>query len=211
MIQSGKFVNSCPVVSFDRAGEDYSEKVREWIANPYSYFKSFGPEAREFQRRHRSERLRTMTLVAEAEKLAGFRPVMVSIDGRDVAVESWGDAFATFVSRLVAANPTVFMALQESGELEWLGCTADGDPISTVINEGRLAPQFADWSEVVARVQWLALMCGIRLNEVIVQVDPYTDEEWKVRKEELDRKRAADKEFMEGRRAAQKAWAEMNG
>ena len=25
-------------------------------------------------------------------------------------------------------------------------------------------------------------MCGIRLNEVIVQVDPCTDEEWQVRK-----------------------------
>ena len=59
---------------------------------------------------------------------------------------------------------------------------------------------------VVARVQWLFLMCGIRLNEVIVQVDPYTDEEWRVRKEEIDRKRSEERAFMEGRRAAQKAW-----
>ena len=62
-------------------------------------------------------------------------------------------------------------------------------------------------AEVVARVQWLFLMCGIRLNEVIVQVDPYTDEEWRVRKEEIDRKRSEERAFMEGRRAAQKAWA----
>ena len=55
-------------------------------------------------------------------------------------------------------------------------------------------------------MQWLFLMCGIRLNEVIVQVDPYTDEEWRVRKEEIDRKRSEERAFMEGRRAAQKAW-----
>ncbi|MDY5596705.1 MAG: hypothetical protein SPG40_04305, partial [Kiritimatiellia bacterium] len=72
---------------------------------------------------------------------------------------------------------------------------------------GRINPQFADWAEVVARVQWLFLMCGIRLNEVIVQVDPYTDEEWRVRKAEIDRKRSEEWAFMEGRRAAQKAWA----
>ena len=54
-------------------------------------------------------------------------------------------------------------------------------------------------------------MCGIRLNEVIVQVDPYTDEEWRVRKEEIDRKRSEERAFMEGRRAAQKAWTERTG
>ena len=69
----------------------------------------------------------------------------------------------------------------------------------------RSSPTGAD---VVARVQWLFLMCGIRLNEVIVQVDPYTDEEWRVRKEEIDRKRSEERAFMEGRRVAQKAWTE---
>ena len=57
-------------------------------------------------------------------------------------------------------------------------------------------------------VEWLFLMCGIRLNEVIVQANPYTDEEWCVRKEEIDRKRSEERTFMEGRRAAQKAWAD---
>ena len=57
-------------------------------------------------------------------------------------------------------------------------------------------------------MQWLFLMCGIRLNEVVVQVDPYTNEAWRVRKAEIDRKRAEEKAFMEGRRAAQKAWAD---
>ena len=36
----------------------------------------------------------------------------------------------------------------------------------------------------------------------------YTDEEWRVRKEEIDRKRSEERAFMEGRRAAQKAWTE---
>ena len=140
--------------------------------------------------------------------IADFRPVCLSLDGRDVRVESWADAFSTAVSRLSAANPATFAALQNAGELEWLGCVPNGDDIGTLIEAGRINPQFADWAEVVSRVQWLFLMCGIRLNEVIVQVDPYTNEEWKSRKAEIDRKRADEKVFMEGRRAAQKAWAE---
>ena len=115
------------------------------------------------------------------------------------------------VSRLVAANPTTFDALQTAGQLEWLGCSATGEAVSEMLETGRINPQFADWAEVVARVQWLFLMCGIRLNEVIVQVDPYTDEEWRVRKEEIDRKRSEERAFMQGRRAAQKAWADANG
>ena len=89
-------------------------------------------------------------------------------------------------------------------------CVLDGDAVSAMLEAGRINPQFADWTEVVARVQWLFLMCGIRLNDVIVQVDPYTDEEWRARKEEIDRKRSEERAFMEGRRAAQKAWAEQH-
>ena len=198
----------CPVVSFDRAGDGYAERVAEWIADPHAFFKAFGPEARAFQKKHPSERLRTMTLVMSAAELAGFRPVCLSLDGRDVRVASWADVFSTAVSRLAAANSATFAALQDAGELEWLGCVPNGDDIGTLIEAGRINPQFADWAEVVLRVQWLFLMCGIRLNEVIVQVDPYTNDEWKIRKAEIDRKRAEEKVFMVGRRAAQKAWAE---
>ena len=108
---------------------------------------------------------------------------------------------------LVKRPAATFDALQAAGQLEWLGCSATGEAVSAMLEAGRINPQFADWAEVVARVQWLFLMCGIRLNEVIVQVDPYTDEEWRVRKEEIDRKRSEERAFMEGRRAAQKAWA----
>ena len=200
-------MNKCPVVSFDRAAEGYAERVGEWIADPHAYFKSFGPEARTFQKKHPSERLRTMTLVMPPAELAGFRPVCVSLDGRDVDVASWSDVFSSVVSRLVPAHPAAFAALQSDGELEWLGCDPVGEPVAALLEAERLNPQFADWAEVVARVQWLFLMCGIRLNEVIVQVDPYSDEEWRMRKAEIDRRRAADRAFMEGRRAAQKAWA----
>ena len=201
-------VSDCPIVSFERAGECYAEQVGEWIANPHAYFKSFGPEARTFQKKHPSERLRTMTLVAPAAELAVLRPVCLSLDGRDVVVQSWAEAFSCTVSRLVAANPATFDALQSAGQLEWLGCSSTGESVSAMLEAGRINPQFADWAEVVARVQWLFLMCGIRLNEVIAQVDPYTDEEWKVPKEEIDRKRSEERAFMKGRRAAQKAWAE---
>ena len=201
----------CPVLPFDRAENGYAVQVGEWIANPHAYFKSFGPEARTFQKKHPSERLRTMTLVAPAAELAVLRPVRLSLDGREVVAKSWSEAFSCAVSRLVVANPATFDALQAAGHLEWLGCCATGEAVSAMMESGRINPQFADWAEVVARVQWLFLMCGIRLNEVIVQVDPYTDEEWRVRKEEIDRKRSEERAFMEGRRAAQKAWAEAHG
>ena len=138
---------------------------------------------------------------------SSLRPVRLPLDGREVVAKSWSEAFSCAVSRLVVANPATFDALQAAGHLEWLGCTPAGDAVSAMMEAGRINPQFADWAEVVARVQWLFLMCGIRLNEVIVQVDPYTDEEWRVRKEEIDRKRSEERAFMEGRRAAQKAWA----
>ena len=199
----------CPVVLFERAEGDCAERVSEWIANPHAYFKSFGPEARTFQKKHPSERLRAMTLVAPAAELAVLRPVRLSLDGREVA-KSWSEVFSCTVSRLVAANPATFDALQAAGQLEWLGCAPAGDAVSAMMEAGRINPQFTDWAEVVARVQWLFLMCGIRLNEVLVQVDPYTDEEWRVRKEEIDRKRSEERVFMEGRRAAQKTWADQH-
>ena len=142
---------------------------------------------------------------------SSLRPVRLPLDGREVVAKSWSEAFSCAVSRLVVANPATFDALQAAGHLEWLGCCATGEAVSAMMESGRINPQFADWAEVVARVQWLFLMCGIRLNEVIVQVDPYTDEEWRVRKEEIDRKRSEERAFMEGRRAAQKAWAEAHG
>ena len=84
----------CPVVPFERAGDGYAERVAEWIADPHAFFKAFGPEARAFQKKHPSERLRTMTLVMSAAELAAFRPVCLSLDGRDVRVETWADEHA---------------------------------------------------------------------------------------------------------------------
>lgn len=198
----------CPVVRYERAPDGYSESVAEWIANPHAYFVSFGAEARAFQKRHRSERLRTMTLVAEAEKLTPFRPVCISLDGVSERTASWADVFSVVTARLVSACPETFAALQEEGKLGWLGCDVSGASAVDLLAAGSLSPEFTSLEEVVARVQWLFLMCGVRLNEVIVQVDPYTDEAWAVRKAEIDSRRAADKAFLEGRRAAQKAWAE---
>ena len=187
----------CPVARYDRAEEGYAERVATWIADPHAYFTAFGPEARAFQKRHRSERLRTMTLVIAGEELAKMRPCLVSLDGQEVVAKTWEQVFATTLFRLMAAYPETFAALEAAGELQWLGpLGADG-----------YEPGFSSWGEVVSRVQWLFLMCGIRLNEVVVQVDPYTNEAWAVRKREIDERRAADKAFLEGRRAAQKAWA----
>ena len=197
----------CPVAPYERAEEGYAELVAECLANPHAYFKAFGPEAREFQERNRSERLRTMTLVASADELVRMRPVRMSVDRSVVGVDSWESVFSMTLSRLIPAHPATFAALQADGELAWLGCAPEGIPIVEVLEAGELSPGFGSLTEVVLRVQWLFLMCGIRLNEVIVQVDPFTDEEWRDRSQELRRKRAEQNAFMEGRRAAQKAWA----
>lgn len=201
-------VGGCPVVAYDRAGEGYVEQVSEWLANPHAYFKAFGPEARAFQKRNPSPRLRTMTLVAPAADLVGLRPVQLCVDGVAEAVDSWESVFACALPRLVAAHPQAFDLLQQAGELTWLGCPTEGPSVLAQLESGALSPEFGSLAEVVCRVQWLFLMCGIRLNEVIVQADPYTDEEWRVRAEEIRTRRAADRAFLEGRRAAQKAWAE---
>lgn len=198
----------CPVMAYDRAAEGYAEQVAEWLSNPHAYFRSFGPEARAFQKRNPSPRLRTMTLVAPAADLVGLRPVKMSVDGQVAKVDSWEGVFSLALSRLLPTHPQAFDLLQQAGELEWLGCPAGGAAVLAQLESGALSPEFGSLAEVVCRVQWLFLMCGIRLNEVIVQVDPYTDDEWRVRAEEIRTKRAADRAFMEGRRAAQKAWAE---
>ena len=93
-----------------------------------------------------------MTLVAPAAELAVLRPVRLSLDGREVVAKSWAETFSCAVSRLVAANPAAFDALQAAGQLEWLGCSSAGEAVSAMLEEGRINPQFADWAEVVARV-----------------------------------------------------------
>ncbi|MGN0855522.1 MAG: hypothetical protein ACI4R9_08390 [Kiritimatiellia bacterium] len=198
----------CPVTAYASAPEGYAGQVATWLANPHAYFTSFGPAARAFQKRNPSPRLRTMTLVAPAAEFVGLRPVQLSVDGVAVPVGSWEDVFVQALTRLSAVHVETFVRLQGADELAWLGCSAGGPPVTALLESGSLSPEFSGLAEVVGRVQWLFLMCGIRLNEVIVQVDPYTDEEWKVRAEEIRTRRAADRAFLEGRRAAQKAWAE---
>jgi len=198
----------CPVTPYEFAPAGYAEQVSAWLADPHAYFRSFGPEARAFQAQNRSERLRVMTLVAPAEELAAMRPVCLSLDGSREEADSWEKIFSVTATRLLAARPQTFAALQSAGELGWLGCPFGGAPVAEALAAGLLKPSFQALAEVVARVQWLFLMCGIRLNEVIVQVDPYTDEEWAVRREELRRKRTEQQAFMKGRRAAQRAWTE---
>jgi len=180
----------CPIRPFDRAAPDYAVRVQEWLADPHRYFRAFGPEARAFQRRNASERLRTMTLVAPASEFVALRPVCVSVDGLAEQTASWEELFSCVARRLLRAHPFTFAALQQAGELEWLGCPAEGEPVARVFAAGALQPQFADLAEVVGRIQWMFLMCGFRLNEVVVQVDPYTDEDWAIRAEVLRRRRA---------------------
>jgi len=198
----------CPVTPYECAGAGYSELVAAWLAEPHAAFRAFGPEARNFQAQNRSERLRVMTLVAPAEELAALRPVCVSLDGVREDADSWEVLFSVVAKRLLTARPQTFAALQTAGELGWLGCPFGGAPVADLFASGLLKPTFASLADVVSRVQWLFLMCGIRLNEVVVQVDPHTDETWAVRREELRRKRAEEQAFMKGRRAAQRAWRE---
>jgi len=197
----------CPVVAFERAEAGQAARVDAWLDSPHAYFRAFGPEARAFQARNRSERLRTMTLVASAEELSRMTPVRMSVDQSEEEVSSWECVFSLSAARLIAAHPQTFSALQAAGELDWLGCGRGATPVAEVLASGGLSPRFPDLAAVVRRVQWLFLMCGIRLNEVVVQVDPYTDKAWAVRYEQIRRRRAEDRSFLEGRKAAQRAWA----
>lgn len=198
----------CPVAPFERKGPEYVSQVEAWLANPHAFFKSFGEAAREFQRGHRSERLRTMTFVAAAPDLLPMRPVRLWLGGEVKSVQGWDGVFSAVVGELVPGCPATFDALQRNGLLAWMGCDAGGVSISTLLTAGALKPDFTSWEEVVRRIQWLLLMCGIKLNDAVVQVDPYTDAQWTEREADIHRKRAEEKAFMAGRRAAQKAWAE---
>ena len=198
----------CPVAPFEQKGPEYVQQVEEWIANPHAFFKSFGDAARLFQQGHRSERLRTMTFVAAAADLLPMRPVRLWLGGAVKSVQGWDGVFSAVVGELVPGCPATFDALQRNGLLAWIGCEAGGVPILTLLSAGALKPNFASWEEVVRRIQWLLLMCGIKLNDAVVQVDPYTDAQWAEREADIHRKRSEEKAFMAGRRAAQKAWAE---
>ncbi|MGN0853619.1 MAG: hypothetical protein ACI4Q3_09640 [Kiritimatiellia bacterium] len=199
---------ACPVAPFERKGPEYVRQVDGWLDDPHAFFKSYGAAARSFQREHRSERLRTMTFVAPAADLLPMRPVRLWLGGEVRSVQGWDGVFSAVVGELVPACPATFDALQRSGLLAWIGCGAGGVPISTLLSAGALKPDFASWEDVIRRVQWLLLMCGIKLNDAIVQVDPYTDEQWTLREADIHRKRSEERAFMAGRRAAQKAWAE---
>ena len=197
----------CPVAPFEQKGPEYVPQVEGWLANPHAFFKSFGEAARSFQQGHRSERLRTMTFVASAADLLPMRPVRLWLGGAVKTVKGWDGVFSAVVGELVPGCPATFDALQRSGLLAWMGCEAGGVPIATLLSAGALKPSFDSWEEVVRRIQWLLLMCGIKLNDAVVQVDPYTDAQWSEREAEIHRKRSEEKVFMAGRRAAQKAWA----
>ncbi len=188
--------SACPVRPYDSAEAGYSELVATWLENPNAYFRAFGPEARAFQRQNPSERLRTMTLVGPASRFVGLRPVKVSLDGVGERVSSWESFFAIALARLIAVHASTFSALQESGELAWLGCPRGAAPVADLLEAGVLKPGFGSLEEVVWRTQWLFLMCGIRPNEVVVQVDPYEDEAWEARCEEIHRKRAERRSFL---------------
>lgn len=201
------YSSSCPIAPFECASAGYAQKVDMWLANPHDYFKSFGEMAHRFQMRHRSERLRTMTFVVDPEQLVPLTPVKLYL-GRDVTpVKGWDGTFSAAIGELGMAYPRTFDALQRHGLLEWLDCPAGGMAFSAMLMSGGLKPSFDSWEQVIYRIQWLVLMCGIKLNEAIVQVNPYTDEEWLVRQAEIQQKRRDERAYMAGRRSAQEAWA----
>lgn len=198
----------CPVAPFEQKDMGYVHEVETWLSNPHAYFKSYGEVARGFQMRHRSERLRIMTFVAAPADLVGLTPQRLYL-GREVKkVEGWDGVFSAVVGELGMDFPETFDALQRQGLLAWLGCPAGGVSVSALLMSGALKPAFDSWEQVIYRIQWLLLMCGIKLNDAVVQVDPYTDAQWKAREQEIHRKRREERTYMAGRRAAQEAWAD---
>ena len=164
--------------------------VREWLMEPHRYFKAFSPVARGFQNRHRSARFRTMTLVGVADDFLKLRPRIVHLMERTTDVNSWEDVFCAIVRAVVVRCPDELRELDVGGYLSWMTKTDEAEDIVAAFGRGAVRLDFTSLEEAFAAVQWLVLMVGVKLNEVVVQVDPYEDNAaWRARSAEINAKR----------------------
>lgn len=191
--------------------EDLSEqdrRVREWMANPHAFFKAFSRTARRFQHGHRSARLRVMTFVGVAEDFLPKRPVRVHLLEKTVPVTSWEGVLSAVVGVVVTAYPAFVLEMARAGLLPWMVNQNPSVDLLEAFRRGKVTLSLPSRAEAIRSAQWLMLMAGIRLNEAVVQVDPFTDEQWKAREAELQAKHQEEKRVLREIDLARKKYAE---
>lgn len=183
-------------------------EARLWLADPHKYFKAFSRTARRFQHTHPSPRYRVMTLVGGPQEFLQRRPLRVHFLDRTTPVETWADVFATVVREIAVARPMLLRALEMHGLIPWL---VKEDPAADVVDAfcaGAVTLRLATLEEAFQTTQWIALMADVKLNEVVVQVDPFTDEEWRVREAEIQAKRQEENRVLREIDLARRQYAE---
>jgi len=183
-------------------------EARTWLADPHKYFKAFSRTARRFQHTHPSPRYRVMTLVGGPQEFLQRRPLRVHFLDRTTPVETWADVFATVVREIAVSRPVLLRALEMRGLIPWLVKTDPAADVVDAFNAGEVTLRLATLEEAFQTTQWIALMADVKLNEVVVQVDPFTDEEWRVREADLLAKRQEENRVLREIDLARRQYAE---
>lgn len=182
--------------------------VRTWLADPHRYFKAFSRTARRFQHMHPSPRLRVMTLVGAAGDFLPRRPLRVHLLGRTTPVASWPEVLAAVVREVVVARPALVRALDARGMLPWMEKADPAADMVAAFSAGAVTLKLDSLEAAFAATQWIALMADVKLNEVVVQVDPYTDEAWRARAQALQAKRDEESRILREIDLARQRYAE---
>ena len=183
-------------------------EARLWLADPHRYFKAFSRTARRFQHTHPSPRYRVMTLVGGPQEFLSRRPLRLHFMDRTTPVDTWADVFAAVVREIAVSRPVLLRALEMRGLIPWLVKENPAADVVDAFNAGAVTLRLATLEEAFQTAQWIALMAGVKLNEVIVQVDPFTDEEWRVRAAEIQAKRQEENRMLREIDLARRHYAE---
>lgn len=168
-------------------------RAREICADPHQFFKAFSRTARRFQHMNPSPRYRVMTLVGGANDFLPRQPLKLLVNGHLLRVASWSDVFAYIVRELVAAQPDYIRRLSTAGLLPWIENANPANDLIQSFENDEATLKFSTLEEAFWSVQWLLVMCDVKLNEVVVQVDPFESEEaWRARQAEIRAKRAEE-------------------
>lgn len=183
-------------------------QAREWIADPHRFFKAFSRTARRFQHQHPSARLRTMTLVGTPDEFLARRPLQFHAWEETVRVKSWEQVLSTVVAAVAMRQPRLLLDLDRAGLVPWMAKQDPGQDLIQALQASRVTLKLDSLAEAFRMTQWLLLMAGVKLNEAVVQVDPFSDEEWAVREAQLQEKRAEEKRVLREIDLARKQWAD---
>lgn len=187
---------------------ELDRQAREWIAAPHAFFKAFSRTARRFQHQHPSARLRTMTFVGAPEEFLSSRPLQFHVWENTTRVRSWEEVLSTVVAAVARAKPQLLLDLDRAGLLPWVVRADPSLDLLEALRQAQVTLRLDSLAEAFRKTQWLLLMAGVKLNEAVVQVDPFTDEQWKVREAQIEARRAEQKRVLREIDLARKQWAD---